>query len=97
MQSTRNFKSFASSIETIYLVEASDPLRQLQKEALCGDAPMEETDIGHKSTSSHLGVPIVWVNHIRSLPKGEIHTNAILRPMSGRLTVGFQTKPKCHL
>ncbi|KAL1955470.1 hypothetical protein VTO42DRAFT_8496 [Malbranchea cinnamomea] len=71
LRSFRNFNNFASSVEAVYLVEASDRLREKQKQLLCGDAPMEETDIGYKSTSTHLGVPVVWVNHIRSLPKDE--------------------------
>lgn len=71
VQATRNFKSFASSIEVVYLVEASDSLRQAQKQVLCGDAAMEEIDIGYRSTSEHLGVPVVWVNHIRSVPNDE--------------------------
>lgn len=70
VQSIRNFKSFASSVEAVYLVEASDTLREVQKKLLCGDAAVEEIDIGYRSTSSHLDVPVVWVNHIRFLPKG---------------------------
>lgn len=67
----RNFKSFASSIEGIYLVETSATLREIQKQLLCGDdAAMEETDIGHKSVSKYFDVPIVWVEDIRLLPNG---------------------------
>lgn len=56
------------------MVEASDTLREAQRSLLCGDASMEEIDIGWKSTSSHLGVPVIWVNHIRTLPNGESRT-----------------------
>ncbi|KAL2369572.1 DUF185 domain-containing protein [Blastomyces gilchristii SLH14081] len=64
----RNFKSFASTIEAVYLVEASPVLREVQRKLLCGDAPMEEVEAGYKSKSIHLGVPIVWAEHISFLP-----------------------------
>ncbi|KAL1967049.1 hypothetical protein VTN77DRAFT_3573 [Rasamsonia byssochlamydoides] len=69
LRTFRKFKSFASSIDAVYLVEASASLREIQKQLLCGaDATLEETDIGHKSVSKHLGVPIIWVEDIRLLP-----------------------------
>ncbi|KMP06220.1 AT11512p [Coccidioides immitis H538.4] len=71
LRSVRNFKSFSSSIEAVYLVEASPTLRDIQKQMLCGDAPMEEIEVGYRSTSKHLGVPVVWTEHIRSLPQGD--------------------------
>ncbi|PGH04458.1 hypothetical protein AJ80_08511 [Polytolypa hystricis UAMH7299] len=74
LRSFRNFKTFANSIEAVYLVEASPVLRDVQKQLLCGDAPMEEVDIGYKSTSTHLGVPVIWTEHIRFLPQGEDKT-----------------------
>ena len=67
----RNFKSFTSSVEGIYLVEASPTLRQVQKQLLCGDAAMEETDIGHRSVCKYFNTPVVWVEDIRLLPHGE--------------------------
>ncbi|KAI9924960.1 hypothetical protein AWENTII_006595 [Aspergillus wentii] len=75
LRTFRNFKSFSSSIEAIYLVEASPTLRQMQKNLLCGDAAaMEETDIGHKSTSKYFDVPVIWVEDIRLLPHEEDKT-----------------------
>jgi hypothetical protein len=72
-QTFRNFKTFTSSIEAIYLVEASGTLREVQKRLLCGDeAVMEEIDIGHRSTCKYFDVPIVWVEDIRLLPHGEL-------------------------
>ncbi|EGE09076.1 DUF185 domain-containing protein [Trichophyton equinum CBS 127.97] len=71
LRSVRNFKGFASSVEGVYMIEASPTLREIQKKALCGDAPMEECDIGYKSISSHLGVPVYWTEHIRILPQTE--------------------------
>ncbi|OOF96491.1 hypothetical protein ASPCADRAFT_144978 [Aspergillus carbonarius ITEM 5010] len=74
LRTFRNFKSFTSSIEAIYLVEASATLREVQKKLLCGDAVMEETDIGHRSTSKYLDVPVIWVEDIRLLPHEEDKT-----------------------
>ncbi|RAL03447.1 DUF185-domain-containing protein [Aspergillus ibericus CBS 121593] len=74
LRTFRNFKSFTSSIEAIYLVEASATLREVQKKLLCGDAVMEETDIGHRSTSKYFDVPVIWVEDIRLLPHEEDKT-----------------------
>lgn len=61
----------ASSIEAIYLVEASPSLREAQKKLLCGDAPMEEIDIGHQSTSKYSDqLKIIWCEDMRFIPKG---------------------------
>jgi hypothetical protein len=71
-QTFRNFKMFSSSVEAIYLVEASATLREVQKRLLCGEeATMEETDIGHKSVCKYFDVPVVWVEDIRLLPHGK--------------------------
>ncbi|KAF9886692.1 hypothetical protein FE257_011206 [Aspergillus nanangensis] len=74
LRTFRNFKSFTSSIEGIYLVEASPTLREVQKHLLCGGASMEETDIGHKSTCKYFDVPVIWVEDIRLLPHEEDKT-----------------------
>ncbi|KAJ6108465.1 hypothetical protein N7523_009788 [Penicillium sp. IBT 18751x] len=72
LRTFRNFKMFSSSIEAIYLVEASATLREVQKRTLCGeDAVMEETDIGHRSICKYFDVPVVWVEDIRLLPHGK--------------------------
>lgn len=72
-QTFRNFKMFSSSVEAIYLVEASATLREVQKRLLCGEeAALEETDIGHRSTCKYFDVPVVWVEDIRLLPHGEL-------------------------
>ncbi|KAE8365187.1 S-adenosyl-L-methionine-dependent methyltransferase [Aspergillus caelatus] len=78
LRTFRNFKSFTSSIEAIYLVEASPTLREVQKQRLCGDATMEETDIGHKSTCKYFNVPVIWVEDIRLLPHEEDKTPFII-------------------
>ncbi|EED18528.1 DUF185 domain protein [Talaromyces stipitatus ATCC 10500] len=69
LRTLRNFKTFSKSIENIYLVEASAPLREVQKNLLCGpDAVLEEIDIGYRGINKHTGAPIVWVEDIRLLP-----------------------------
>ncbi|KAL5366680.1 S-adenosyl-L-methionine-dependent methyltransferase [Aspergillus floccosus] len=68
LRTFRNFKTFTSSIEGIYLVEASPTLREVQKQLLCGEAAMQETDIGHRSVCKYFDVPVVWVEDIRLLP-----------------------------
>jgi NADH dehydrogenase [ubiquinone] 1 alpha subcomplex assembly factor 7 len=62
----------ASSIEAVYLVEASPALRDAQKNLLCGDAPMTETSIGHQSTSKYANLPIIWTENIRFIPSGQL-------------------------
>ncbi|KAA6412562.1 MAG: hypothetical protein FRX48_03553 [Lasallia pustulata] len=65
LRTIRNFKSLAASIEAVYLVEASPALRDTQKLLLCGDAPMEEIDMGFRSTSKYSNIPIIWCEDIR--------------------------------
>ncbi|EKV09408.1 hypothetical protein PDIG_30520 [Penicillium digitatum PHI26] len=72
LRTFRNFKSFSSSVEAIYLVEASGTLREVQKRLLCGEeAVMEDTDIGHRSVCKYFDVPVIWVEDIRLLPHEE--------------------------
>jgi len=68
LRTIRNFKPMASSIEAVYLVEASPGLRDAQKQLLCGDAPMKETSIGFESVSKYANLPIVWTENIRFVP-----------------------------
>jgi hypothetical protein len=62
----------ASSIEAVYLVEASPALRDAQKMLLCGDAAMTETSVGYQSTSKYANLPIVWTENIRFVPSGKV-------------------------
>jgi NADH dehydrogenase [ubiquinone] 1 alpha subcomplex assembly factor 7 len=62
----------ASSIEAVYLVEASPALRDAQKKLLCGDATMTETPIGFQSTSKYASLPIIWTENIRFIPSGQL-------------------------
>ena len=71
-QTLNSFKPLASSIESVYLVEASPALRDTQKQLLCGDSPLEEIDIGFRSTSKYSRVPITWCEDIRFVPYGRL-------------------------
>ena len=62
----------ASSIEAVYMVEASPALRDAQKKLLCGDAPMTETAIGHQSISKYANLPMIWTENIRFVPSGKL-------------------------
>ena len=67
-QTVSRFKSLATAIESIYLVEASKALRDKQKQLLCGVSPLEEIDVGFRSISKHFNVPIIWCEDIRFVP-----------------------------
>lgn len=62
----------ASSIDVVYMVEASRELRDTQKNLLCGpDAQSTESNVGYQSTSKYGNKPIVWTDSIKSIPIGE--------------------------
>jgi SAM-dependent MidA family methyltransferase len=66
----------ASSIENVFMVEASRELRETQKKLLCGpDAPSTESNAGCHSPSKYGSIPIVWTETIKSIPIGEYHCN----------------------
>ncbi|KAK3171876.1 hypothetical protein OEA41_003960 [Lepraria neglecta] len=68
LRTISNFKPLASSIESVYLVEASPALREAQKQLLCEDASLDEIDIGFRSTSKYSRLPITWCEDIRFVP-----------------------------
>lgn len=72
-QTIKNFPPLASSVEVIYMVEASKELRETQKTLLCGkDAVMEKTKTGWRSTSKHLNIPVVWAETIMGVPQSVV-------------------------
>lgn len=75
-QTVSQFKALSSSIESVYLVEASPALRDKQKQLLCEDRPIEEIEIGFRSKSKYSGIPVTWCDDIRFVPNG-IHTSPI--------------------
>ncbi|KAI1762531.1 DUF185 domain-containing protein [Hypoxylon sp. FL1150] len=79
LRTMRNFKDMASSIDTVYMVEASAELRTAQKNLLCGeDAVMTESKIGWHSTSKYSGLPVVWTDSIKSIPQDPSKTPFIV-------------------
>lgn len=71
LRSIGNFRSMASAIDTIYLVEASPVLREAQRKTLCGEAKMEEHTAGYQSKSKHLpNATVVWVEDLKFIPRG---------------------------
>jgi hypothetical protein len=81
MQTIRNFKPLADSIETIYMIEASPSLRDAQKRLLCGDTGMEEIDIGFQSKCKYFdNLNIIWCDDIRFIPKGQFSIEALYLP-----------------
>ncbi|KAL8717348.1 MAG: hypothetical protein Q9225_005395 [Loekoesia sp. 1 TL-2023] len=68
LRTVSNFKGLASSVENIYLVEASPSLRAVQKQLLCGESALEEVQIGYRSISKYAGMPITWCEDIRFVP-----------------------------
>ncbi|PMD28084.1 DUF185-domain-containing protein [Hyaloscypha hepaticicola] len=78
LRTIRNFKPMASSIEAVYMVEASPSLRAAQKRLLCGDAPMTETAIGYQSISKYANLPIIWTDNIRFVPSEQDKTPFIV-------------------
>ncbi|KAF9875642.1 hypothetical protein CkaCkLH20_07023 [Colletotrichum karsti] len=70
LRTIQNFKEMASSIDAIYMVEASPQLRETQKNLLCGpDAPMTESKVGYHSVCKYTSLPIVWTETIKSIPR----------------------------
>ncbi|KAK7552074.1 S-adenosyl-L-methionine-dependent methyltransferase [Phyllosticta citricarpa] len=78
LRTIRNFKPFSSSVETVYLVEASPSLRDAQQRLLCGDNPMRNMEIGHESVSKYSDIRVVWTEDIRLVPKDDSKTPFIV-------------------
>ena len=80
-----------SSIESVYLVEASPALRDTQRQLLCGDAPIEEIDIGFRSTSKYSSVPVTWCEDIRFVPNGRF---CLISQQTRSISINFPTDPR---
>lgn len=78
LRTIKNFKPMASSIEAVYLVEASPSLRESQKKLLCGDNPMTETFIGYQSISKYAKIPVIWTENIKFVPSDQDKTPFIV-------------------
>jgi NADH dehydrogenase [ubiquinone] 1 alpha subcomplex assembly factor 7 len=73
LRTIKNFASMAKTIDKIYLVEASDDLREKQHHMLCGEgASLEKTPSGWQALSKkYFEVPVVWVEDVSLLPGSE--------------------------
>jgi NADH dehydrogenase [ubiquinone] 1 alpha subcomplex assembly factor 7 len=73
LRTIKNFASMAKTVDKIYLVEASDDLREKQHRMLCGEsAGLEKTPSGWQSLSKkYFEVPVVWVQDVSLLPGSE--------------------------
>ncbi|KAK4619642.1 Arginine N-methyltransferase, mitochondrial [Fulvia fulva] len=70
LRTIRNFPPLAKAIEAVYLVEASEPLRQAQHKLLCGDNPFEKSELGWQSISRHSpDLKIIWTEDVRFVPR----------------------------
>ncbi|KAF1982231.1 DUF185-domain-containing protein [Aulographum hederae CBS 113979] len=79
LRTIRNFKSMASSIESVYLVEASPHLRAAQHKLLCGSAPLTEIENGYQSTSKYSDqLKIIWYEDIKFVPQDPTKTPFII-------------------
>ena len=89
-QTLSNFKPLVSTIESVYLVEASPALRDTQKKLLCEDAPFQEIDIGFRSTSKYSNIPVTWCEDIRFVPNGRF---SYFSPQEGPGSINIPTDP----
>ncbi|RYP48829.1 hypothetical protein DL768_005337 [Monosporascus sp. mg162] len=79
LRTIRNFKDMASSIDAVYMVEASKELRAAQKNLLCDkDASMRESKEGWHSTCKYTHTPIVWTETINAVPQSASKTPFIV-------------------
>ncbi|KAL5118071.1 hypothetical protein ACEQ8H_004058 [Pleosporales sp. CAS-2024a] len=79
LRTISSFRSFANSIEAIYLVEASPHLQKQQARLLAGTEDLQKSDIGLKAPLKYMsGVDIQWCEDIRFVPKEETSTPFIL-------------------
>ncbi|KAF1813055.1 DUF185-domain-containing protein [Eremomyces bilateralis CBS 781.70] len=70
LRTVRQFKPIADRIESIYMVEASPPLREKQQRLLCDSQDVKETEAGFEGISKHLpGAKIVWCDQLKDVPK----------------------------
>lgn len=77
-QTLGSFKPLSSAVETVYLIEASPPLREAQRKLLCGpESAFEPIENGDKCTSKY-GHPIIWYEDFRFVPSSSTTTPFIL-------------------
>ncbi|KAJ4376448.1 hypothetical protein N0V83_001732 [Neocucurbitaria cava] len=79
LRTISSFKTFANSIEAIYLVEASPYLQKQQAKLLSGTEDLQKSEIGLTAPCKFIpGCKIEWCEDIRLVPKEETSTPFIL-------------------
>ncbi|KAK0753055.1 S-adenosyl-L-methionine-dependent methyltransferase [Schizothecium vesticola] len=79
LRTIQSFPKMASSIDAIYMVEASAELREAQKTLLCGpDATLSESKVGWHSVCKNMSIPVVWTDTIKSIPNSPSKTPFIV-------------------
>ncbi|KAJ4324750.1 hypothetical protein N0V94_001148 [Neodidymelliopsis sp. IMI 364377] len=79
LRTVSSFKTFAKSIEAIYLVEASPHLQKQQGKLLAGTEELQKSEVGWKAPCKYIPTcNIQWCEDIRFVPKEETSTPFIL-------------------
>ncbi|KAH7356254.1 S-adenosyl-L-methionine-dependent methyltransferase [Pyrenochaeta sp. MPI-SDFR-AT-0127] len=79
LRTISSFKSFARSIEAIYLVEASPYLQKQQAKLLSDTEDLKKSEIGLQASCKYIpGCRIEWCEDIRLVPKEHTSTPFIL-------------------
>ncbi|KAH8732172.1 S-adenosyl-L-methionine-dependent methyltransferase [Phaeosphaeriaceae sp. PMI808] len=79
LRTVSSFKAFASSIEAIYLIEASPHLQKQQGKLLAGTEKLQSNDLGWTAPLKYIPkVSIQWCEDIRFVPKEETSTPFII-------------------
>jgi NADH dehydrogenase [ubiquinone] 1 alpha subcomplex assembly factor 7 len=71
LRTIKNCQEMATSMDAVYMVEASSSLRKSQKQLLCG-APLAAEQDSYQGYCKHTNTPIFWVEHLRSVPHGKL-------------------------
>lgn len=99
-QTLSNFKPFANSVESIYLVEASPHLRAQQAQLLSGTTNLTENEVGWSAPCKYLpGCNIVWCEDIRMIPKGKYdylasHPHRLIDQTCRRKQIPLYSRPR---
>ncbi|QIW95099.1 hypothetical protein AMS68_000617 [Peltaster fructicola] len=79
LRTIRNFPDLLKAVDAVYMVEASQSLRNAQHKLLCGDNALTKTDIGYESMSQQASeLKIVWAEDIRFVPRSGAETPFIV-------------------
>jgi NADH dehydrogenase [ubiquinone] 1 alpha subcomplex assembly factor 7 len=78
LRTLKNFKPLMSSIDNIWLIEASKHLREVQHRLLCGDAPLEACEEGFRSQCKYSPTTwIIWCEDMKFVPTGTLPSSRI--------------------